>query len=291
VGTIWPLVAEMAFDRKLSVGAPFFNAAFSPFMVTLAAILPLGALLPWKRARLGRAMQPLWGVLALSLASGALVWAMQTGRSALGPVGVILGLWVVGGALVEIWSRAGRDVVAVRLRRLRRLPRGDWGKAAAHSGFGITIFAVAALLAWESEDIRVARVGDSFEVSGFGIELREVREVQGPNYRSTMAEMVVSRNGRQIAVVYPEKRFYQVARMPTTEAGIRNGFFEDVYLVIGDPQDDGGWAVRTFIKPFANWIWGGSIIMALGGLLSLSDRRFRIAAGAGRAPASAVAAE
>jgi cytochrome c-type biogenesis protein CcmF len=291
VGTVWPLVAEMAFGRKLSVGAPFFDAAFSPFMVAIAVLMPIGALLPWKRASLARAMRPLWGVLALSLASGALVWAMQTGRSALGPVGVILGLWVVLGAAVDLWSRTGRGAPGARLARLTRLPRADWGKSTAHAGLGITVFAIAALLAWQVEDIRVARQGERFEVAGLGIELREVREVQGPNYRSQMAEMAVFRGEREIAVLHPEKRVYPVARMPTTEAAIRNGILADIYLVIGDPQDGGGWAVRTYIKPFANWIWGGAIIMALGGLLSLSDRRYRVAAGARRASPGAVPAE
>ncbi len=293
VGTIWPLVAEMAFDRKLSVGPPFFNAAFSPFMVAIAVVMPIAALLPWKRATLARAMRPLWGVLALSLAVALLVWAMQTGRSALGPVGVALGLWVVLGSAVDLWSRAGRGDIGAKLRRLTRLPRADWGKAVAHAGMGITIFAVAALLAWESEDIRVAREGDRYDVAGFGIELREVRNLEGPNYLSTMAEIGVYRGDREVTTLFPEKRDYPVAQMPTTEAAIRNGVLQDIYVVIGDPQVGGGWAVRTYIKPFANWIWGGCIIMALGGALSLSDRRYRVAAGARKAarPVGAVPAE
>jgi cytochrome c-type biogenesis protein CcmF len=291
VGTIWPLVAEMAFGRKLSVGPPFFDAAFSPFMVAIALILPVAAMLPWKRASLGRAIRPLRGILALALAAGLLAWAVQTGRSALGPVGVALGLWVVLGAAADLWSRTGRGAVAGRLGRLSRLPRADWGKATAHAGLGVTIFAVAALTAWQVEDIRVAREGERFEVAGYGIELRDVREIEGPNYTATQAEFHVFRNGREIAALFPEKRVYPVARMPTTEAAIDNGLLRDVYLVIGDPQEGGGWAVRTYIKPFANWIWGGAIIMALGGLLSLSDRRYRFAAGARRADPAPVPAE
>jgi cytochrome c-type biogenesis protein CcmF len=291
VGTIWPLVAEMAFDRKLSVGPPFFNAAFSPFVVAIALILPVAAVMPWKRAVIGRSFRPLRGALALALALALLAWAMQTGRSALGPVGVALGLWVVLGAGVDLWLRAGRGAVGERLGRLARLPRADWGKATAHAGFGVTIFAVAALTAWQIEDIRVAREGERFEVGGFGIELRAVRQIEGPNYRATQAEFHVFRGDREITALFPEKRVYPVAQMPTTEAAIDYRFTRDVYLVIGDPQEGGGWAVRTYIKPFANWIWGGSILMALGGLLSLSDRRYRVAAGARRAPPGAVPAE
>ena len=284
-GTIWPLVAELVFDRKLSVGEPFFNAAFSPFVVGLAMILPFGAMMPWKRGDVGRAMRPLWPVLLLSVSLGALVWAMQTGRSALGPVGVILGVWVFGGALVDLWTRTGRGSLAGRFSRMARLPRADWGKAVSHGGLGITIFAVSAMLAWKTEDIRVVPVGGSYALGAYEVTLVDVREVAGPNYQSTMAEMRVTRDGNDVVTLFPEKRVYPVAGMPTTEAAIDYGFLRDIYLVIGDPQENGGWAVRSYIEPFANWLWGGCLLMALGGVLSLTDRRYRVAAGARRAPA------
>ncbi|MGR3344084.1 MAG: heme lyase CcmF/NrfE family subunit [Paracoccaceae bacterium] len=282
IGTVWPLVAEMFFDRKLSVGAPFFNAAFTPFMVALAVVMPIGVLLPWKRARFSRAAMPLGGVLALAMASGALVWSLQTGRAALGPFGAMLAVWLVGGSVMDLWQRSGRGEIRSKIRRLGRLPRADWGRAVAHGGLGITMVGIAGLMAWESEDIRVAQIGDSFEVAGLTIALNDVRREQGPNYIATIAEMSVSRNGRLIASLRPEKRSYPVAQMVTTEAAISNGILRDVYLVIGDPQVGGGWAVRTYVKPLANWVWAGAIIMAIGGLLSLSDRRYRIAAGARR---------
>ncbi|MDU8942251.1 heme lyase CcmF/NrfE family subunit [Ovoidimarina sediminis] len=291
VGTVWPLIAEIFFDTKMSVGPPFFDAAFTPFMVALAVILPVGAILPWKRGRLGRAMAPLWGVAALAIALGAFVWTMQTGRSILAPVGATLGAWLVFGALAELWTRGGRGDAASRVRRILRLPRADWGKAVAHAGFGITTFGVAALTAWTIEDIRVAQEGESWTVGNYEVTLRSVDQVEGPNYLSTMARIEVIDNGRSLGVLTPEKRVYPVAGMPTTEAAIDNGVTRDVYVVIGDPQDGGGWAVRTFIKPFANWIWAGAIIMAIGGILSLTDRRFRVAAGARKARAAAVPAE
>ena len=283
VGTIWPLVAEMLFDRKLSVGPPFFNLAFSPFMVALGAILPIGAMLPWKRGQLGRTVLALRVPFVLALAMAVLAWSMQTGRSGLGPIGLFLGAWVVFGALTDLWSRTGRG--DNRLGRLSRLPRADWGKTVAHSGLGVTIFAVAGLLAWEQEDIRVAQLGESFHLGGYTLTLDGVDQVRGPNYISEMGKVRVAQNGREVAVLNPEKRVYPVAQMPTTEAGIDYRVFRDVYVVIGDQQADGGWTVRTYIKPFANWIWGGSILMAIGGFLSLSDRRFRVAAGARKTPA------
>ncbi len=282
IGTIWPLVSELAFGRVLSVGPPFFDAAFTPFMVGLAVILPFGAMLAWKRGDLRRGIRGLWGALVLAVALAALAFTLQTGRSVLGPVGVALGVWVVAGALLDLWARSGRGAVTTRLARITRLPRADWGKALSHAGLGVTIFGVAAVTAWTIEDIRTAQIGDRFPVGGYEVQLQAVNTLEGPNYRTTMADMAVFKDGKQVAFLQPEKRVYNASAMPTTEAAIQNGLFRDLYLVIGDPQSDGGWAVRTYVKPFANWIWGGAMMMAIGGMLSLSDRRLRVAAGARR---------
>ncbi|MDF1855453.1 heme lyase CcmF/NrfE family subunit [Pseudooceanicola sp.] len=289
IGTIWPLVAELAFGRKLSVGAPFFDMAFTPFMIAIGLVMPFGAMLPWKRAQLGRVARRLVPAAVLGLAVLTLAWAVQSGRSALGPVGLGLGAWLVAGALTDLWSRTGRGTG--RLARLRRLPRADWGKSTAHAGLGVTMAGIAAMMAWQTEDIRVVKLGDSVALSGYEITLDRVDRIEGPNYISTTGEVTLSRDGQVISTLYPEKRFYPVAAMPTTEAAIDNGFLRDIYVVIGDPQDGGGWAMRSYYKPLANWIWGGAILMALGGFLSLTDRRFRVAAGARRATMKPVAAE
>jgi cytochrome c-type biogenesis protein CcmF len=280
VGTLWPLVAELAFGRIMSVGPPFFDLAFTPFMVALAALLPVGSLLSWKRAKLVRHTRPFAGALVLAIGLATLAFAIQTGRSALGPIGVGLGVWVVAGVAIDLWQRSGKS--GHRVRRLRRLPRADWGKSVAHAGFGITVFGIAAMLAWEQEDIRVAQVGETYQVGAYAVTLSGVDEgLQGPNYISTKAQIDLSRGGRMTTLT-PEKRVYPVAGMPTTEADIRNGILRDLYVVIGDRQTNGGWTVRIYIKPFANWIWGGCIVMALGGFLSLSDRRHRVASGAAK---------
>ncbi|OSP55535.1 heme lyase CcmF/NrfE family subunit [Pseudoruegeria sp. SK021] len=283
VGTVWPLVAELLFDRKLSVGPPYFDAAFTPFMIALAVILPVGSVLPWKRAKLDRALRLAALPLVLAFLVAALIWTLQTERSILAPVGCALAVWVIAGSIADLLARCGRGSVANRLGRLTRLPRADWGKAFAHIGLGVTILGISAMTAWQQEDIRVAQVGETFAVGAYEVTLADVSQAQGPNYRTTIAEMRVSRAGREVAELHPEKRFYPVASMGTTEAAIDNGVFRDLYLVIGDPQAAGGWAVRTYIKPFANWIWAGAILMSLGGGLSLSDRRYRVGAGAARA--------
>ena len=282
IGTIWPLVAEILFGRTLSVGPPFFDAAFTPFMVGLAIVLPVGSMIAWKRGTLSRTIKPLLPWLVLAVALGALAFAMQTGRSALGPIGVVLGAWVIGGAIADLLLRSGRGRLADRFGRVLRLPRADWGKAFAHMGMGVTIFGIAAMTAWQQEDIRVVRLGERWDVGQFSFTLDDVRQFEGPNYVSTLAEMGVWRGDQNITVLTPEKRFYPVAKMPTTEAAIRNGILRDIYVVIGDAQAGGGYAVRVYVKPFANWIWGGALLMALGGFLSLSDRRLRVAAPAAK---------
>ncbi|MFH5773532.1 heme lyase CcmF/NrfE family subunit [Paracoccus sp. NGMCC 1.201697] len=276
IGTIWPLVAEMLWDRKLSVGPPFFEKAFTPFMIVLALVLPLGAILPWKRGRLEKVLPSLRAPLVLALAVAGLVYALSTGNSALAVIGAALGSWLIVGAAMDLWLRTGKS----GLQRLWRLPRADWGKAISHAGLGVTFIGVSLLMAWQVEDIRVAQVGETFNVGGYDITLESVEGRPGPNYDATIARMSVARNGQPVAVLYPEKRLYPVQGMPTTEAAIQNGLFRDLYLVIGDPQKGGGWAVRSYVKPFASWIWLGAFFMALGGLVSLSDRRYRVAAGA-----------
>ena len=287
-GTIWPLGAELLFGRKVSVGAPFFNLAFTPFMVAIAVILPPLAILPWKRGKLGRAMQPLWGVLALSIALGALAWTLQTGTSMLAPIGITLAVWLVLGAVADVTSRTklGHAPLGETLRRMRNLPRADWGKTLAHSGLGISIFGIACITAWASEDIRVVHAGDRIEIAGHTLRFDGVDHGQGPNYSYDRGHVAILKGDRVVGLLDPEKRLYPVQRMPTTEAGINRGFTRDIYVALGDPQPNGGWALRTYVKPFSNWIWAGALIMAGGGIVSLSDRRYRVGAPKRRTAAS-----
>jgi len=293
VGTIWPMIAEFATGAKISVGAPFFNMAFTPFIVLLVMLLPIGAMISWKRGKIGRTMRPLWGVLALSVALGALVWSLQTGGRMLAPLGLTLALWVVLGALVDVAMRVklGNAPLGESLRRARNLPRSEWGKMLAHMGMGFMIFSISAITAWEVEDIRTVNIGETYDIGGYQVTLNGVTSIQGPNYVAQRGELLVTQNGQQVALMYPEKRVYPVQAMPTTEAAIDQSLTRDIYLTLGDKQDDGSWAVRGYIKPFANIIWLGILTMALGGLFSLTDRRYRVAVAKGRNVPDAVPAE
>ena len=275
-GTIWPLVAELFFDRKLSVGPPFFNAAFTPFMILLGLILPLGSNLSWKRAYLTNTVKKLLPVLILCLCFSGFIWSIQTGQSLIGPMGVFLGTWIVVGTLVDLLSKLGSSK---SVRRLIFLPRADYGKFFAHVGLGVTMFAIAALTSWEKEDIRVVPIGSSWALGSYELKLENIIETRGPNYFSTMGIIQVSKKGLTLTTLRPEKRNYPIAQMPTTEAAIDYRISRDLYVVLGDKQSDKAWTVRTYLKPFTNWIWGGCALMAFGGFLSLTDRRLRIAAG------------
>ena len=279
LGTIWPLVAELFFDRKLSVGPPFFNAAFTPFMILLGFLLPLGSNLSWKRASIMKTVNKFLTVFALCICFSGFIWSIQTGQSLIGPIGVFLGSWIVMGAIIDLLSKLGNSR---SMRRLIFLPRADFGKFFAHAGLGVTMFAIAALSSWEKEDIRVVSIGSSWKLGSYELKLDDVVEVRGPNYFSTMGIIPVSKEGYELITLRPEKRNYPIAQMPTTEAAIDYRISRDLYVVLGDQQSENAWTVRTYLKPFANWIWGGCAMMALGGILSLTDRRLRIAAGSKR---------
>jgi len=279
VGTLWPLVIEFTTGEKISVGAPFFDMAFTPFMVILAMALPIGAVMPWKRAKLGKSMKPLWGMMALSVALGAYIWATQTGGRMLAPVGLTLAAWIILGAVADFLSRSrfGKVPFGESMRRLRNLPRSDWGKVLAHSGLGLVIFGISAVTAWEQEDIRTTQYGERYELGGYYFTLNKVENIAGPNYDAVQAEILVE-DGRKSWLMYPSKRNFRVQQMPTTEAAIDISLTRDVYIALGDPQAGGGYAVRVYIKPFVDWIWIGALVMAFGGLVSLFDRRYRVAA-------------
>ena len=167
IGTLWPLFADLIFGKKLSVGAPFFDIAFTPFFIAIAIVLPVGASLAWKRGNLGRTMIALWPALILGISLGSIVWVMQTGGRMMAPVGVSLATWLICGSMGDVWSRTRGNTLRIKIKRLLGLHRSDFGKFMAHSGLGITIFGIAAITAWEIEDIRIIKTGESFDVGSY----------------------------------------------------------------------------------------------------------------------------
>ncbi|MEO8529652.1 MAG: heme lyase CcmF/NrfE family subunit [Deltaproteobacteria bacterium] len=283
LGTVWPMVMEFGWGRAVSVGPPFYNLAVTPFVVALFVILPVGSILPWKRGDLGKASSRMFAPYLLALAVAGLGFAVASGGSILTPLGLGLGGWLIFGAARDLWLRAGRWA------RLKALSGADWGRAFAHGGLGVTLIGIAASLGLSSELLTTMKPGDLAQIGGYEVQLQRVERVQGPNYLSDMATLDVRKNGASVAVLKPERRFYPVAGMPTTEAAIRTRLTGDIYLVVGEPQGDGSYAMRFYTKPLAVWIWFGALMMALGGAFSLFDRRLRM--GAPVARTKTVAAE
>ncbi len=279
IGTFWPLFMEMFYDRSVSVGPPFFNIAFTPFVTILVALLPFGAIMTWKRASLAGTARRLWLALAISIASGSISWAVQTGDGLLAPLGLTLASWLVLGAVADLWHRAGslRGGTKAFGRRLLMLNGADWGRCIAHAGLGISVAGMTVVTAWEVEDIRVAVPGDSFNVGSYHFEFVEVGTRRGPNYSALYGEFDITADERRLTRLRPERRHYEVAGSQTTEAAIDMGLFRDIYMVIGEIHEGGGMTVKTYVKPLVNWIWLGAVMMALGGVASLLDRRYRVA--------------
>jgi len=281
LGTIYPLIME-ALGGKLSVGAPYFNAVFVPLMVPLFVVLGFGVLARWRRDEWTRLARPVLIVAAASLLL-AIAVALMLGEAPGFRVGlaVLLAAWIAGatGAALRRQLRAGTGV-----------PAGFAGMCLAHFGLAISIVGIAASSNFSGELHQRMGVGDTAELSGYTFELTALRGVTGPNYKATEAELRVTRDGGEVAVLHSQKRVYPVRGMAMTEAGIDAGFTRDLYVSLGEPLDGGDWSLRLHHKPLVRWIWLGALFMALGGVCAAADRRYRHARAEAALPAAAARA-
>jgi cytochrome c-type biogenesis protein CcmF len=291
VGTLYPLALEALTGAKISVGAPYFNMTFGPLMMLLLLAMPFGPFLAWKRGDVLAAAQRLAFAALLAIAALAASFAVAQRGPWLAPFGIALGVWVMGGAVSEVASRArlGEVPPAEVWRRLVGLPRSCLGTMLAHFGVGVMVIGIVATSAYRSERILVMKPGDRVEIAGYELTFRGVAPGKGPNYTEQTGIMDVSRGGVGVVRLEPAKRLYDAPPQPTTEAGIHASWRGDLYTVLGDPQTDGGFAVRLYFNPLVRCIWIGALIMFIGGAVSLSDRRLRIGAPV-RARRGAVAA-
>jgi cytochrome c-type biogenesis protein CcmF len=292
LGTLYPLFLEAATGDKVSVGPPFYNRTFVPIMAPLVLAMAAGPFLTWKRTDLLGVLGRMKAAFVALVAAAAVTIYLQ-GGPVLAALGMGLAAWLFMGAIAEWASRVKllRTPLGDSLHRARNLPRSAHGMTLAHAGLAIAIAGMIAASNWKIEEVRIMRPGETLEQAGYTYLFEGVRPVQGPNYSGDMATFTVSRGGRTIARLTPEKRLYPVQNMPTTEAAIHTTGMADLYTVIGDPDGSGGWTVRVFHEPMVPWMWAGTLIMILGGLLSLSDRRLRVGAPRRRrAPAGAVPA-
>jgi cytochrome c-type biogenesis protein CcmF len=280
IGTLYPLALEVLTGARISVGPPFFNLTFAPLFVPLLIALPFGPLLAWKRGDLLGATQRLTAAGIAALIAIALMWAWTRGGGALAPLAIGLAVFVIAGALTDVAERAGlfRLPLAIAVRRARGLPRSNWGTMFAHAGLGIALIGIVFETTGNSEYIGSMKPEDIAPIAGYQLTLDGLTQQQGPNFREMVAKFTVTLNGQQLGTMTPSKRNFTTRGSSTTEAALLTRGASQLYVSLGEIAPDGAVAVRIYHKPMVLLIWFGPVLMALGGMLSLSDRRLRVGA-------------
>jgi len=282
LGTLYPLFLDALNLGKISVGPPYFETVFVPLMTPALFLMGVGPLTRWKEASVADLARRLRWALAVSVTTAVLVplavagWDFTQWRPMLS-FGLALAFWIFFAGLVNLRER----MAAMPGRwtdKLASQSSGYYGMLLAHCGVAVFIIGVTLVKGYEVERDLLMAVGDTVNVAGYTFRFEGAQSVKGPNYRAARGTVRVMRGDREVAVLKPEKRAYNVSNTPMTEADISTGLFGDLYVSLGEPVEDGAWSVRIYHKPFISWIWGGCAIMALGGLLALADRRYRIAA-------------
>ena len=277
LGTLYPLVLDALGMGKISVGPPYFEAVFVPLMTPVAFLMGLGTLARWKQAELPDLFKRLrWAALVAVVAAFATGWL--AGRISLGAtLGFLMSYWIVASMAVDVLERVrvpGSGLSGM-LGRFALLPRAQLGMWCAHFGVAVFAFGVSMVTTFQVERDVKMNLGDTTSIGDYTFTFRGVREIKGPNYEGAQGLVDVTRNGRPETSMRPEKRVYRVQKNPMTEAAINTGFTRDLYVSLGEPVEGNAWIVRVYFKPFVDWIWGGCLLMALGGALAVSDRRYR----------------
>jgi len=269
LGTMYPMVLEAITGEKVSVGPPYFNATFVPLMLPMLAIMAVGPMLAWRRGEVGRALKDLWlaGIAAAAVVAVSL-WIGGAGVA--GVIGMGVAAWLAVGSVVA-WARRwwGRGA----LRRLAGLPVEVHGMALAHFSVAIVVAGITATSVWQSEAVRLMKTGDSVDMAGYTWTLDRVYDTLGPNYSAVRGEISIRNgDGERIATLFPERRFYPDSQQNTTEAAIHTNWMADLYGVLGEGSAQEGWAIRLYHNPLVPWMWIGSGLMALGGLISAGGK-------------------
>ncbi len=266
LGVITPLLLDALEGIKITVGPPYYNVIVVFQLAILAICMPFGPILLWRRGNLRQAAYTLRYAAAAGAVGALTMLAIASPMSARGALAVGLGIWLIAGSATDIARRAGS------FRKLRLLGAGAWSSALAHAGLGVVALGVAGSSIWKSETIEVLAPGGAMEIAGYTLRLDATAKVQGPNYIADRAEITVILGERTIALIHPEKRFYPNEQMVTTQSSIRTNGISDLYVVLGDPREGGGWVVRAYVNPFAPFIWLGAVVMGLGGMFSVGSR-------------------
>jgi cytochrome c-type biogenesis protein CcmF len=267
-GTLAPLISDALGLGTLSVGAQYFNPVFMLPMLPLVALVSVGIHAGWKKGRLGERRRAVLGALAFATAlTLAFVLGLGMEGQWLAPLGLALGLWIIISSLVE---------PAMRIRRGLSLSRAVLGMALAHIGLGVFVVSITAVETYTQERDISLEVGGQASIGPYEYQLVSLGPVEGPNYEGVRAEIIVSQSGRELTRLYPEKRQYWVQRSVMTEAGIESDAVRNIFAALGEDLGGGKWSVRAQIRPLVNYVWLAAVLMALGGVLAASDRRYRV---------------
>ncbi len=277
LGTLYPLLLDALGMGKISVGPPYFDTVFVPLMVPLIFLMGVGPLARWKQAELPDLAKRLrWAAGAAVVATLATEW-IRGEITWMASLGLLMTYWIVAGVLTDVWERV-RPAGGMRTsvwQRLRLFPRAMVGMSLAHLGIAVFIFGVTMVKSFEVERDVKMDIGDTTMAGGYSFRFEGVSDAQGPNYSAVRGLIVVSKDGKEVARMFPEKRVYRVQSNPMTEAAIDSGIARDLYVSLGNAVEGQAWVVRVYYKPFVTWIWGGCVLMGLGGFVAATDRRYR----------------
>ena len=280
VGTLYPLALEALTGEKISVGAPFFNLTFAPLFIPLMCAMPFGPLMAWKRGDILGAAQRLILAFGASISAVAVTFAAMGQGPTLAPFGIGLAVFVMIGAVTDIVERVGlfREPFSTARRRAAGLPRSAWGTALAHFGVAVTLLGIVGVTTWASELIVALKPSQTVSLSGYELTFDGLTQRSGPNYGEALAKFTVREAGVPIGVMEPSKRSFTSRATTTTEAALITRGVSQLYLSLGDTGSEGSVSVRLYYKPMVLLIWLGALVMAMGGALSLADRRLRVGA-------------
>ena len=277
LGTLYPLLLDALGMGKISVGPPYFDTVFMPLMAPALFLMGVGPLTRWKAAELPDLARRLRWALGVAVAAALFTGWLAGEIRLVSTLGLLMAFWVVAAVMTDLLERIHPEGSSWRQAplKLRQIPRASVGMMLAHLGVAAFCFGVVMVKSYEIERDVKMNLGDSTTVRGYTFNFRGTREIQGPNYMAVQGLIEVTRDGQKLADMRPEKRVYRVQQNPMTEAAIDTGFTRDLYVALGEPVESGAWIVRVYVKPFIDWIWGGCLLMALGGLLAVTDRRYR----------------
>jgi cytochrome c-type biogenesis protein CcmF len=265
---------------KITVGAPYFNKTFLPIFGIVMLLTGFGPFLSWKRARMGDALKKSAWCLAVTVTITASIALVMQLDHMVGIFASGIAVWLAVTTLWDMGRRAGlpKASLSTAVGRLIGLPPSTWAMYVGHMGIAVVAAGVIAISVWRVEIIQVQKIGEPTQVGAYEYTLQGVLNARGPNYQTSVAEVEVTRNGAHVITVYPERRFYPVEGQPTTEAGISTAWHGDFYAVLGDPSGKDAFVTRNYYNPGVPWMWFGSLLITLLGLISMADRRLRVGA-------------